>query len=250
MKIQKTFSVSPRRALFALLVGVVLLQALNLLAKVLGPQFPLVDRLFNLDAEGGVPAWYSQALHLSSAVLCAVIFATLTGEPRPARVPWLVLAVVFTYTSLDELAALHETLVRPMQAFMGISSGPLASGWTIPFVLALTVLCLLLSKFFVALPRFTRVGLATAFAIFLAGAVGMELISWSLFGIPQEQLAIPLSRILFVTVAIEEGLEMIGLCVLIFVLLTHLGRSAPDGVLIAIRSDQPQLHADGTKIGV
>jgi hypothetical protein len=242
--------VSPRRVVVALLAGVVLLQVLNLLAKLLGPQFPLIDRLFNLDAEGGVPAWYSQALHLSSAMLCAVIFATLKGEHRRARVPWLIMAVVFTYTSLDELAALHETLVRPMQELTGIRSGALASGWTIPFVLALVVLCLALLRFFISLPRFTRVGLATALVIFVTGAVGMELIFVSLLGFPQEQLAIPLSRILFVTVALEEGMEMIGLCVLIFVLLTHLGRSAPDGVLIAIRSDRPELHADGAIRGV
>ncbi|MGK2912105.1 MAG: hypothetical protein ACSLE1_20225 [Sphingobium sp.] len=60
---------------------------------------------FDLGKENNLAAWWSAAL----LMVCASNFASLLQERRAGlQLPWLVLALMFTLLSLDEIGSLHE----------------------------------------------------------------------------------------------------------------------------------------------
>jgi hypothetical protein len=78
---------------------------LHILNKATG----LDKRLFDLNLEQNLPTWVS-SMQLFSVALGAVLVWRL--EVRRTHLAWLVLAGVFAFLSLDELALLHEELVE------------------------------------------------------------------------------------------------------------------------------------------
>ncbi len=171
-----------------------------------------------VDQEGNLPTFFS-------ALLLAAASAALTlaaGMARSNRAPdvsrWALLALGFLYLAFDEGAALHERLRAPLFAFLGRSEEAASSQayWVIRALAVAAVLVCLFGKFLFRLPPRTRRTFVIAGALYFAGAGGLDLAGrlWALTHGVQN-----LTYVLFAT--LEESLEMAGVIVLIYGVLSY-----------------------------
>ena len=170
--------------------------------------------LFSLSWEGNLPTWYSSALLLA----CAITLFLIAGSAarREARY-WSLLAAVFGYLSIDEAVGLHEQLNDVVHL-----SGPLYFGWIVPAGIAVALLGLAYLRFLRALPSETRRRFLVAGALYVAGALFME-IPLGLWTEAHGDGNLGYALIDFA----EESLEMIGATLFLVALLRHAARHGP-----------------------
>jgi len=130
---------------------------------------PAVERLVelcSLSYEANVPTWYATCLLFS----CAVVLGVIAANAPARRAHWTGLAVGFTVMSIDEAVELHERL----GGLIG-THGVLYFDWIVPAAAVVLVLAIAYVPFLRALPPRRRRWFVVAGAIYVAGAVGMEL---------------------------------------------------------------------------
>jgi hypothetical protein len=131
--------------------------------------YDLVD-LFSLSYERNIPTWLSGTMHATSAMLLALIASrTQQAGGRFVR-HWWGLSIVFAYISIDEFVSLHEA----MNSWFDFD-GVLYFGWVIPASIIVTIFVLSYLKFLIHVPAITRFRFVRAGAIFVGGALGVEL---------------------------------------------------------------------------
>lgn len=156
-----------------------------------------------MDAEVGLPGWFTQVLLFSAAALAAII---AYHKKKHDIAAWTGIAVILLYLSIDEGIALHEMVAAPIRTALHIVTGPLIFAWTIPAIVVVGIVALFFLRFFLRQSPRTRLLLGAAAATYVVGALGMEVISgfyWS----EQEFVFDYFYRVL---TAIEEGLENTG----------------------------------------
>jgi len=121
--------------------------------------------LLSLSYEANLPTWYASSLLLC----CALVLAAIAHRARPAT-GWWGLAIGFGLMSLDEAAELHEQLGGRLD-----TGGVLYFDWVIPAAAVVAVLALVYLRFLIALPPVTRRRFVVAAAVYLGGALVMEL---------------------------------------------------------------------------
>jgi hypothetical protein len=205
-----------RRALFAALIAI----ATAGLAVELLHHGPLPDLdedlvgLFSLSYEGNLPTWYSSGLLLACAVTLGLIApASPSGQARY----WSLLAGVFGYLSIDEAVGLHEQLNDLVHL-----GGPLYFGWILPAGAAVLLLGIAYLRFLRALPAETRRRFVVAGALYVGGALVME-IPLGLWTEARGDGGLGYALIDFA----EESLEMIGATLFLIALLRHAVRHGP-----------------------
>ena len=132
----------------------------------LGP----VLEFLSLSYERNLPTWYASGLLLCCALALAAIarHAALTGAPR--RRHWWGLAAAFLYLSMDESVGLHEHLSDWVHLH-----GVLYFSWVVPAGVAVLALALAYLPFLAHLPVRPRRQFLVAGALYVTGALGMEL---------------------------------------------------------------------------
>jgi hypothetical protein len=223
------FGIDPPQVLRVLLIFIAVLVALSTAGQAVllyGPNFPLRDGVAGflyVDWEQSVPTLYSTLMLLAGALLCA---GTADGRRRSDGSDvrhWWALALIFGVLALDEFASLHERLGGPIRSLLNIESGPLFYGWVVPAMVAVGVFAVVFLRFLGRLPRATRRGLWTAGALFVGGAIGVEMLGASYDASHQ---GLDMTFVLIVTV--EETLEMIGVAVFVATLLAYIPIGVPD----------------------
>lgn len=165
----------------------------------------------SLSYEGNVPTWLAASLLLGGALAAAAI----APHERTWRRHWWGVAAVFAYASLDETAELHEHLGGVVDP-AGELGGVLHFDWVIPAAAILAALTLVFLPFVRALPATTRNRLVVAGAIFVAGAVGMELpLGWVTERAGTDSLAYALVD------WVEETLELVGAALALHTFVRH-----------------------------
>ena len=164
----------------------------------------LVLQMFDVDVEDSVPTWYSSSALLFSAALAYLKYIQVKASP--GRYYWLIMAAGLAFLSLDEIAGFHEALNTLTEV-----------SWAVPALGVVAVAGVLYLRFLLSLPRRTMLLLVMAGGIFLAGAVGVELATESY---ADDDLLNTLAYNLWT--AVEEGLEMLGVVVLVYGLLDSL----------------------------
>jgi hypothetical protein len=163
----------------------------------------LVRQIFDVDEEDSFPTWYSaSALLLTSAILW--VNATSQRKYQSSHTwHWYGLAVGFLLLSIDEIAGMHETLNSETEMSWAIPGGVLAL-----FIggVYLVFLC--------QLERHTAVQFVIGGALFVGGAVGVELLTEPY--LENDELN-TLAYNLWT--AVEEGMEMAGVIVFLNALL-------------------------------
>jgi hypothetical protein len=123
--------------------------------------------------------WVASMLFITCSLLAAIGALVANASDQRWTRSWLLLAVVFCVLSLDEVANIHERLSPRISALVGDPSGVLTFAWVIPAV-ALGVAFLV-----VEIPFLRHLGpagrrLVVAGIVFVAGAVGLEMIEGDL----------------------------------------------------------------------
>lgn len=173
-------------------------------------------RLFDLNGEANIPAWFSAMGLLTASLLLALIAsATRTTAGRYVR-HWWGLALVFAYVSLDEAASIHELSGEPLRLALELD-GWFRYAWVVPASVLVMIGLVVYFPFLLRLPRKTCYAMLIAAALYLGGAVGLELVEGrhdSLYGI--ETLTLQ-----FLVLA-EEVMEMLGVAVFVCTLLAYI----------------------------
>lgn len=173
--------------------------------------------LFNLDWEKNLPSFFSMFILISASALLTII--TILEKKRTAVYAshWKILAFGFLYMACDEGFSFHEKLTVPIRAMFGYQTGFFYFAWVIPGILLVLLLAVYFTNFLLHLSARTRKIFLLAGSIYLAGALGMELIGGryaELHG---------LSNLIYLAcVTIEEGAEMIGVIIFIQGLLEYI----------------------------
>lgn len=196
------------------------------------------DHLFGLTAffdfnrEGNLPAFYSACGLLLAAVLFLIIAndARQRGE-RWSR-QWLGLGLIFLYLAIDEAAEIHGVLTELIGHLVD-TSGILLFAWVIPYALLTLLVAVVYLPFTLALPAATRTFVILAGVIYVAGALGMELVGGAVVsahgGVAGGGLEYWEHAVAY---TIEEALEMSGVVLLIYALLRYI---AERGIVVSFK---------------
>jgi len=178
--------------------------------------------LFNLDREGNIPTLYNAVTLLLCAGLLAIIATARKRQEKREYLYWAGLAIIFLFLAVDDGAAIHENIIRPLRTALH-TSGVLYFAWVIPygfFVIALGVIYL---RFLFSLPVRIRYLMIFAGILFVGGALGFELVGgqWTeLHG--QENVAYALIT------TCEQSLQMAGILVFIYALMSYIASELND----------------------
>jgi cellulose synthase/poly-beta-1,6-N-acetylglucosamine synthase-like glycosyltransferase len=173
--------------------------------------------IFDVDLEQNLPTFFSVTLLLIATLLLAVI-ATRANKQRIYHAStWRFLAFGFLVMALDEALALHERLNVPIGRLFGEGSlGVLYFPWVIPAVVLVFALGLFFLRFLLDIPVTTRLRFLIAATLYVGGAIGVELL-----GSRHAELHGYENWTYSMIVTLEESLEMAGLIVFIWALLSY-----------------------------
>lgn len=174
---------------------------------------------FDVGREINVPTWFSAGLW----ILIGVLAGYYARHAIRARISWGFFSFVAVFLSLDETLELHErldVLGNELARFVPVQLG---FTWVIPGVLIAGVLCALLLRLVLSLPRTVMAGLLVSGVVFVSGSVGAESLSGMALvnGEPAPSF--------FVLTLIEETLEMTGLALCLASLLHVVEHRRVDG---------------------
>ncbi len=178
-------------------------------------------KLFYVDLELNVPAFFSAVLMLSASALLGTIFIFKNRESSSLQWHWAILALGFLFMSFDEIVSVHERLIEPVRAMFGDGHlGVFYFAWVIPAIFLVMGLAIGFLRFLKELPKNTSIAFLLAGTLFLIGAIGFELLEGQHAEIHGKD-----NLFYMVMTSIEEGLEMGGIIVFIWALLIYVQRN-------------------------
>lgn len=223
---------SARRLVRFLWVGTALVILLGIGSRLAGAvetDFPgrdLFAQMFALNSEANVPTLFSCLLLGTAAAVAWVIALGKRQQADRFQRLWLVMSAVFVYLAVDEVVQVHDRATLGVRNLLG-DSAIFHYAWVVPYAFVVLAIVVLFVPFLRHLPRRTSGGMILAGALYVLGAMGLEVIEGMLeFSGQFYSLAMP------VLVTIEESLEMSSIVLLIWVLLNYL------------RDQLPGLHLD------
>lgn len=171
--------------------------------------------LFDVGIEESVPTLYSAvAIFVSSLLLSVHAFVSKRTEDGEFGY-WLALAAIMLFLGVDEGVTIHEVLTNRLGEYMD-REGFLYFLWVIPYGITTMVLGLVFLRFLLRLPPRTSTLFLAAGFIFVSGAIGVEV-----FGAQEADLYGTDTITYTVLYSVEEFLEMTGIVVFIYALMSH-----------------------------
>lgn len=212
----------PRAVTWPLSLAAVLLVAANMSMqayRLVAHQEHVVGlAMISMDGENNLPALFSTLL-LFCASLTLALIAVLESRHEGVDVSkWAILAAGFMLMAVDEALSFHEMLIAPLRALLGGRQlGIFFFAWVIPGLALVCVLSAFFLRFLFRLPRRTAIAFAISAAVYLGGALGIELIEgWWREAHGHRNLTY------HVLVSLEEGMEMAGVILFIHALLGYI----------------------------
>ena len=197
-------------------VGMAIVSSAGLLAEILKDALRLrgdqgLVPIFSMSYEQNVPTWYSSLLLFTAAALLFVVGAAARKSRAPFAFHWYALGVGFIYISLDEVASIHESF-----GFLRLG-GVLYFSWVIPAAAVVVLVGLSYLRFLKHLDPKTRARFLIAGAIYVGGAVGMELP----LGYWTERAGT--NNLVYGLIDwVEESMEVLGVTLFVLALVDHL----------------------------
>lgn len=237
-----TIRLGPARVFRVLVLAVTVLVALNFVGVALGYHLhgnPYAYRVIHLDREVSVGTWFAQVNLLLVAALLGVIAAARRNARERWAAHWLVLALVALYASIDEGSTLHEQTTPLLRRVADWTQPAFGPPWiVIGSVVSLVVLVVFL-RFLLHLPARTRSLFLVGAGLTVAGAVALEVVSveyaaWRPRGIRSYGYQ--------GLVALEEAVEKLGVCVLVYALLDYIRRQIP----VVVTTEPADAETGGT----
>ena len=174
---------------------------------------------FNLDHEISVVTWFSSIL---AFIVSAIYFVIgKNQQSKSIKTTWKILAFLLLVISIDEIAAAHELLLQGIHiaAGFGEKQTMLANAWLVMVPIIVWGSILLARRIHNLGSKIFR-QIVVAGLVYITGALIVEYLS-----IPVEKDSLTYNLIL---IPIEEGLEMIGLALLLSTGLNHINDNLPD----------------------
>lgn len=218
--------ISPKRVAFSLSIWVLFFAVAGVTVQVLRYGFNYRERwigLFNLDREINYPSWYSSFTLLFCAILLGIIAAAKKKQGDRFLSHWKALGFIFVFLSLDEILSIHEILIiDDLRKALNLG-GFFYFIWVIPGAIFVLLTALAYLKFLRHLPQKTRQLFLLAGSIYVGGALGMEMVcGYYADAVGQRNVIYGLM------VSVEEILEMVGVIVFIYALLSYIGSYLED----------------------
>lgn len=166
-------------------------------------------KLLDLNEERSLGTYYS----VVELIACAAVLFVLgfAARRRDARwrgdgLWWLGLGVLFVFLSADEGLALHEVVMFQVRKSLH-TSGILYYAWVIPYTGLVLVVALLYVRFLFRLPREIGIRFVIAGAVYVGGALGLEMLAGYLVETRgYSECSFPLE----IEYLVEETMEMLG----------------------------------------
>ena len=133
----------------------------------------------------------------------------------------IIYAFIFVAMSIDELVSFHEVSVKPLRSALELS-GIFYYSWVLIAAPLVVILGLYLIPFLLRLPSKIALRFVVAGAIFVAGALGTELIC----GYLASNGGLETVEYKF-TAALQECMEVAGITLFVIALLMHVAIVAP-----------------------
>ncbi|MEG3847920.1 hypothetical protein QT971_10720 [Microcoleus sp. herbarium19] len=218
--------ISPKRVAFSLSIWVLFFAVVGVTVQVLRYGFNYRERwiaLFNLDREINYPSWYSSFTLLFCAILLGIIATAKKKQGDRFVSHWKALGFIFLFLSLDEILSIHEILIiDDLRKALNLG-GFFYFIWVIPGAIFVLLTALAYLKFLRHLPQKTRQLFLLAGSIYVGGALGMEMVcGYYADAVGQRNVIYGLM------VSVEEILEMVGVIVFIYALLSYIGSALED----------------------
>jgi len=140
----------------------------------------LFCRLFDMDMESNIPTWFQSAILLLTSGLA--LWTALTYQKNnKIKHFWYFVSAVLLFLSIDETSMLHERIRLPagLKLSFGSLSIPAHFTWIIPGIVAVLIVGIIIIKPLLMLDKATRNRLMLAGAIYVTGALGVEIITAS-----------------------------------------------------------------------
>src|SRR5918995_2641499 len=215
-------------------------------------------RLFNVGDERNIPTWFESILFLLCSILLAVVTVAKKRRNDRYRLHWGVLSIILLLLSLDEVASIHEAIgqqsERLLHSITGLTpGGAISFFWVVPGTIFVVVVLLAYLRFLADLPRSTRRLFLFAGALFVLGALGLEMLTaqvmsssgsianWvasSSGGMVGQESASAIPKILKgLQTCVEEMFEMLGLTAFVYALLAYISSYVED-ISVRVRIDK------------
>ncbi|WP_191061179.1 hypothetical protein [Geminicoccus harenae] len=167
--------------------------------------------LLETNSELSFYSWASAAIiFLNAALLYMIALAS-----RRRVWGWLILSAIFVLLSADEAMSFHERLVSMIQARWALG-GVFHFAWVIPGMIFCALVGLSYIPFLLALPRRTALLMLLSGIVFVAGAIGMEMIGGS-FAAETGTFTMTYQML----TNAEEALEGLGMVLFLYTLMEH-----------------------------
>lgn len=177
-----------------------------------------IDR-FNMNEEISIPTWFATVLLLVSSGLLWIVGTIKTLAKDVFAKYWKVLAVIFLVMSIDEGSSIHEILSVLVGTPLGIQTGMFYYAWVIPVLFLLVILGFWFFKFWQNLSLSIRWLVFWAGLVYVSGAIGVEMLgSYYVTELGGYDFNY------FLLVAVEEGMEKLGIIIFIYALIKYLAR--------------------------
>ena len=186
---------------------------------------------FLLDAESNLPTFISAVFMLEAALVSLPMYLWERQHAGRFARQWLVLSALFVFMALDESARMHEKTIAPIRNAFGLS-GALHYSWVVIGLPAAGLLAAFFLPLLGSLERRIALLIFCSGAIFLAGAIGLEMVGGVL------QTRVYDTDIAYeVAASFEETLEMLGISIYIYALLL-LGHARDIGWCVEARMER------------
>lgn len=216
-------AVSLPRVVQGLVLIIFILSTLGVLVQVANRLMPggypldvTLTRLTNIDIENSIPNWYSTSLMLASAGLLAFIAYAMRSSGNRYTRYWQGLALIFVYLSIDENVSIHNMMDGRVRSALDLP-GFLHYVWVVPVAILLLIFLAVYRPFLMSLPSNLRRWLIIAGGIYVAGAMGQEMVGGLYASVHGTE-----TMTYYLIVTVEEVMEGLGLVIFIYALLSFI----------------------------
>ncbi len=172
--------------------------------------------LFDFDMEKNVPTLFSVCLLLVNSALFAAVW-NAGRRNKMSSGSWLFLCAVFLFLSIDELSSVHEHLSVALNLTFH-ATGFFYFVWVVPYGIAVLLIAATVMPTIWRLSKQIRFWFVLSAVVYVSGALGLEMVGGKYFETSNTTF-----DMVYVTITtIEESMEIAGLIILVYALLTLL----------------------------
>ncbi|MVN87140.1 hypothetical protein GO986_10200 [Deinococcus sp. HMF7620] len=181
----------------------------------------LIVSLTYLNGETNLASLFSTLLLLLVAAVLGVIALAKAATHDAYRRVWTGLALLFVFLGIDEGVSLHELLIEPVHRLVKVE-GVLYYAWVVPYGLLALAVMVACARFLRHLPQAVRRGMLLSGALYISGALGLELAEGYVHTLMGRH-----TFVMEVLITAEEALEMAGSILFLATLLRYLRLGLP-----------------------